>query len=225
MLASKILKRPMSIPEEMPVGYLISVCYERFIMMIRGAFSLRFKKKGGVLFRGKRVEIHCKSMISMGNGVTLQDYVEINAMSKDGIKIGNNVSIGKRSIIRTSGSVSAIGKGFSIGDFSSLGHDCFVGAAGGVHIGNYVAIGQYVRFHSENHNFDSLELPIHEQGVSNKGIEIGNDCWIGSGVVFLDGVHVGNGCVIGANTLVNKDIPDNSVAVGNPVKILRKRAE
>lgn len=45
MLASKILKRPMSIPEEMPVGYLISVCYERFIMMIRGAFSLGFKKK------------------------------------------------------------------------------------------------------------------------------------------------------------------------------------
>jgi acetyltransferase-like isoleucine patch superfamily enzyme len=86
-------------------------------------------------------------------------------------------------------------------------------------------IGQNVRFHSENHNFDRIDIPIKYQGVTNKGIKIGNDCWIGAGAVFLDGVTVGDGCVIGANTLVNKDIPPYSVAVGNPVRIIKNRKD
>lgn len=94
------------------------------------------------------------------------------------------MTIGKRSIIRTSGSVTAIGKGFKMGSHSSFGNDCFVGAAGGVEIGEYCAFGQNVRFHSENHRFDNPNKPIHEQGVTNKGIKIGNDCWIGAGAVF-----------------------------------------
>jgi acetyltransferase-like isoleucine patch superfamily enzyme len=61
------------------------------------------------------------------------------------------------------------------------------------------------------------------QGVTHKGILIDEDCWIGAGTVFLDGVRVGKGCVIGANTIVNKDIPAYSVAVGNPVKIIKNR--
>ena len=60
-------------------------------------------------------------------------------------------------------------------------------------------MGQNIRFHSENHNYKDINIPIRMQGVTNKGIKIGNDCWIGAGVVFLDGVVVGNGCVIGAN--------------------------
>ena len=94
-----------------------------------------------------------------------------------------------------------------------------------IEIGRDVIMGQNVRFHSENHNFDDIEVPIRFQGVTNKGIKIGNNCWIGSGVVFLDGINVGDGCVIGANTLVNKDIPDNVIAVGNPARIIKYRDE
>jgi acetyltransferase-like isoleucine patch superfamily enzyme len=68
-----------------------------------------------------------------------------------------------------------------------------------------------------------LDIPIRLQGVTNKGIKIGNNCWIGSGAVFLDGVSVGDGCVIGANTLVNKSIPANSIVAGNPVRIIKSR--
>jgi acetyltransferase-like isoleucine patch superfamily enzyme len=50
-----------------------------------------------------------------------------------------------------------------------------------------------------------------------------DDCWIGSNVTFLDGVHVGRGCVIGAGAVVNGTIPDNSIAVGVPAKVVGTR--
>lgn len=84
-------------------------------------------------------------------------------------------------------------------------------------------MGQSIRMHSQNHNFDSLDSLIRNQGTTSKGIKIGNNCWIGSGVVILDGVTIGNGVVIGSNTLINKSIPDNVVVVGNPMRIVRSR--
>ncbi len=224
-ITNKMFHININISEEIPSTYLLAFCFERAIMFIRGFFLTGLRKKGKMLFIGKRVKIQCKSKLSVGNCVSFQDEVQINALSQCGIVLGNNVSIGKRSTIKTSGSLTAVGKGFSMGDNSAMANDCFVGAAGGVSIGEYVAIGQNVRFHSENHEFHDRNKRISEQGVTNKGIAIGNDCWIGAGAVFLDGVHVGSGCVIGANTLVNKDIPDYAIAVGNPVKIIGYREE
>lgn len=64
---------------------------------------------------------------------------------------------------------------------------------------------------------------IREQGVSHKGIKIGNNCWIGAGVVFLDGAELGDGCVVGANAVVTKKFPDNVVIAGIPARILTYR--
>jgi acetyltransferase-like isoleucine patch superfamily enzyme len=52
-------------------------------------------------------------------------------------------------------------------------------------------------------------------------ITIGNDCWIGGNVVLLAGVRIGKGCTIGAGAVVTKDIPDFSVAVGSPARVVR----
>lgn len=223
-ITNKILKRNLPISDEMPIMYFIRLIFGRGIMLIRGLIKgIWFKKRGFPLFIGKKTVIKSKSKISVGNCVTFQDAIHIDALSKDGVLLGDNVSIGMRSIIKTSGSLTRIGKGFFMGHDSAMGNDCFVGAAGGVKIGSYVAIGQNVRFHSENHEFHDINKMICEQGVTNKGIEVGDDVWIGAGAVILDGVKIGTGCVIGANTLVNKDIPEYSIAVGNPVKIVGKR--
>lgn len=84
-------------------------------------------------------------------------------------------------------------------------------------------MGQNIRFHAQNHKFNNVNVPIRNQGTTQKGIVIEDDCWIGSGSVFLDGVKVGKGSVIGANSLVNKNIDPYSVAVGNPVRVVKKR--
>lgn len=55
-----------------------------------------------------------------------------------------------------------------------------------------------------------------------KRIEIGEDCWIGGGVIIVPGVKIGNGVTVGAGSVVTKDLPDRVVAVGNPARVIKK---
>lgn len=55
-----------------------------------------------------------------------------------------------------------------------------------------------------------------------KPIFIGNNVWIGENVCILPGVNVGSGCIIGANSVVNRDIPDNCIVAGVPTKVIKK---
>lgn len=87
-----------------------------------------------------------------------------------------------------------------------------------VKIGSNVLIGPHVMISTATHPLDPLERRETEYG---KDITIGNDVWIGGNVSILPGVTIGNNCVIGAGSVVNKDIPNNSVAVGNPCKIIK----
>ena len=65
---------------------------------------------------------------------------------------------------------------------------------------------------SQSEKFQTYALPI----------KIGNGCWLGGGVIVLPGVTIGDGSVIGAGSVVTKDIPENSLAVGNPCRVIRK---
>lgn len=58
-----------------------------------------------------------------------------------------------------------------------------------------------------------------------KPVTIGSNCWIASGVTILAGVTIGEGCVIGAGSVVSRDIPQNSLAVGNPCRVIREITE
>lgn len=223
-LVSKMKKEEFEVDSNLSIQDIISICYMRVSMLIRGnVFQIIKFKKFKVIFIDKNVRIVGKSKVSFGNSVTLNRNVEINAISKEGITIGNNVSIGAYSKIQCSGTIKNLGKGLRIGDNCGVGEFSYFGAAGGIKIGDNVIMGQNVRFHSENHMFNQIDKPIREQGVTNLGIDIEEDCWIGAGCVFLDGIKVGKGCVIGANTLVNKNIPPYSIAVGNPVKVIKSR--
>lgn len=220
----KIKGNDFNLDKEISINYLLSKVVSMIINLIRGNIkSIFVKKKSFTIFIGHGSRLHMMRKINFGSGVNIENNVVIDALSKNGVSIGNNVKIGDFTKILCTGTIKNIGIGIKIGDNCGIGENCFFGAAGGIEIGNDVIMGQNVRFHSENHNYSNLDIPIRLQGVTNKGIKIGNNCWIGSGAVFLDGVSVGDGCVIGANTLVNKSIPDNSIVAGNPVRIIKSR--
>lgn len=80
-----------------------------------------------------------------------------------------------------------------------------------IKIGDNCLLGENIKTYYQNHIFKRKDIPINQQGFSNKPVIIGNNCWIGSNVTILKGVRIGNNSVIGANCLIYKDIPVNSV--------------
>mgnify|MGYP000956399363 CR=1 FL=1 len=142
-----------------------------------------------------------------------------------GIKIKTGVRIGKAVTIK-SGEIESgvrimptskidIGKNFYVNCYSHL--------CGSIFIGDDVQLGPKVVIWSKNHVFSSLDIPINKQGHTDEPIIIGNNVWIGASAVILPGVSVGEGSVVGAGSIVAKDIPPYSIAVGNPAKVIRSR--
>lgn len=206
------------------IGYIARQCWKYGWMIVRGKiFSFGYKNIANNIFIGKKVKIIEKKSLIIGHKSKLQDGVYIDALSKAGVQLGDNIVIGRNSRIECTGGLQNIGKGVKIGDRTTFGSDCMFGAAGGIEIGNDVIAGQFIRLHSENHNFNDLTKLIREQGVTHQGIKIGNNCWIGSGAIFLDGAELGNGCVVGANAVVTKKFPSNVVLAGTPARIISER--
>ena len=85
-------------------------------------------------------------------------------------------------------------------------------------IGNNVAIAPEVKIFSASHDYQDISLPDY-----GEGIYIEDYVWIGGGAIILPGVKIGKGSVIGAGSIVTHDIPDWSVAVGNPARVIKKR--
>lgn len=127
--------------------------------------------------------------------------------------------IGKRSVIEDYACINnAVGE-IIIGNETRIGlHNTIIGP---VHIGNHVNLAQGVVVSGLNHNFQNADQLISEQGVSTSPITINDDVWIGANAVIAAGVTIGKHCVIGAGSVVTKDVPDYSVAVGNPAKVIK----
>lgn len=218
-------KDDFQIDSSIGMGYILRQCWKYGWMMVRGkVFAIGYKNIAQSVFVGKKVKVIEKKHLIIGEKTRLQDGVYIDALSQEGVLLGNNVVIGRNTRIECTGGLQNIGKGVKIGNRTTFGNDCMFGAAGGIEIGDDVVAGQYIRFHSENHNYNDMTRLIREQGVTHKEIKIGNNCWIGAGVVFLDGAELGDGCIVGANAVVTKKFPGNVVIVGVPAKVIAERA-
>lgn len=185
--------------------------------------KLWLEKSQGILFAGSGVVLRHAYLISMGRSVIMEEQVTIDALSEQGVIIGNNVTIAKYATIQCTGVIRNLGVGIKIGDNSAIGAYSFLGAQGGITIGANVIMGPKVSFHAENHCFSSLDTPIRLQGEERKGITIEDDCWIGAGSIILDGVHIGRGCVIAAGSVVTKNIPAHTICGGVPARAINTR--
>lgn len=208
------------IDNSVPTIYLFRFFIIKFICFLYGKFIFL---KRGMYFINPSSKILCKSKIEFGKGLSVDRNCYIDAMSKDGIILGRNVSIGKNTTIECTGSLKLIGKGLLVGDNVGLGTHGFYGCAGGIEIGDNTIFGNFVSLHSENHNYEDLNIPIRLQGVNRSGIKIGSNCWIGAKVTILDGVTISNNCIIAAGSLVTKgNYEEYCIYGGNPAKILRR---
>ncbi len=177
----------------------------------------------GLIFKGRHCRISHRSQITVGRTLILGDYVEINALSKHGVRIGDNVSIQKNTIIECTGVIRDLGEGLVIGNNTGIAQGAFIQVRGKVVIGNDVIFGPNVSIFSETHNFDDPNVPIHLQGETRKGVTIEDGAWIGTRAVILDGVTVGRNSIVAAGAVVTKDVPPGSIVGGVPARVLKQR--
>jgi len=112
------------------------------------------------------------------------------------------------------------GHGIRLGENVFINYNATMLDGGMISIGDNCQIGPNCQLVTPNHPIDYIERrkPI-ERCLP---ITIGNDCWLGAGVIVCPGVTIGDRCVIGAGSVVVKDIPSDTMAVGNPAKVIKK---
>lgn len=203
------------IDSNIPVAYLCGQIIVKSWSLLNGLLITQRPN-----FISTSARILCKSKIRWSVGANIQEGARIDALSREGVVIGRNFSLGKNSFIECSGTLRHVGVGLKIEDNVGVGSNSFLGCAGGVQIGENTIIGNFVSFHSENHIYKDKSKSIRNQGVSNKGIVVGKDCWIGAKVTFLDGCVLGDGSVVAAGAVLKgEEYPANSLIAGVPAVV------
>jgi len=139
----------------------------------------------------------------------------------DSVVVGENVTIWKmarvEALFSSSGeTVIEIGNGTSIGPFFH------VGAAEKIEIGKHCLIASYVYISDHDHLWGDFEEANHKRMKLEKApVRIGDNVWLGERVTILKGVTIGDGSIVGAGAVVTQSIPEKSIAVGIPAKVIK----
>lgn len=181
-----------------------------------------FGKVGKNVIFGKSITLRHPRKIFIGDNVVIDDYAVLDAKGNDnkGIFIGDNVMIGRNTAI------SCKNGNIAIGDNTNIAMSCLIQSGLDVKIGknNLFAAYCYV-IGGGDHETDRTDIPIIAQGQVVKGINIEDNCWFGAGVMVQDGIKIERDSIIGAGAVVTRDIPEFSVAVGVPAKVIKNRKE
>ena len=158
-----------------------------------------------------------------GANVFIGEHVIIYRAHKNAgpVELGDRVHL-HRDIIIEIGS----GGSFTVGPDTHIQPRCqFSAYAAAIQIGRDVEIAPYCAFYPYDHGFAPAEL-IRKQPLQTRGdIVIGDDAWLGVGVIVLSGVRIGKGAVIGAGSVVTHDIPAGAIAAGVPARVVKMRAD
>jgi len=163
-----------------------------------------------------RDDAHLSNLI-IGDNVTFGGKIYIRMRKNGKIILGNGVRTGTEVWL-----VAANDTEINVGENSIINSYNILNGGHGLHIGANCIFGGFVYINTSDHGFKRGEL-IQKQGFFGAPIFIGDDVWLGGHVFINKGIKIGNGAVIGAGAIVTKNIPEYSIAVGNPAEVIRER--
>jgi acetyltransferase-like isoleucine patch superfamily enzyme len=142
----------------------------------------------------------------------------------------NQISLGEKVMIHRDCWIQVVGgpgddesSKIVIKAHAGIGMGSTISAAQQVVIEEYVLLARNVYISDHAHAYENLDVPVMHQGIDHIApVSIGRHTWLGQNVVVLPGVAIGQHCVIGANAVVNSSIPDFSVAVGAPARVVKQ---
>ena len=140
-------------------------------------------------------------------------YICIKSIAK---KCGDNIKI-RHDTFLTYFENCELGSHISINEF------CSIGCEGHLKIGNNVSIAHRTTILTHEHDHSRKDIPIRDSGIILKPTSIGNDVWIGAGVIILSGITINDGAIVGAGSVVTKDVPAYAIVAGVPARVIKYR--
>ena len=157
-----------------------------------------------------------KQFKRIGSNVVIEDGVRV--FHPESIELGDNVYVGHNTILQ-----GYYKNSMRIETNTFIGPNCFFHSAGNITIGKNVGIAAYSKILTSYHRDDGIENPLSFGELVFNEVTIEDDVHIGIGTILLPGVQLGKGVQIGAGSVVTKSIPEYSVALGIPAKVVRSR--
>ena len=148
--------------------------------------------KGSIIRRNARLDLNAGNKLIIGDRTIIENHVILNNGIGD-IEIGNNTMITSRGMI-----------------------------LGPALIGNNVVLGIGSQVLGLTHDFEDIEIPIKDQGVSGAKVIIEDDVWIGGNCVIIQGIKIGKHSLVAAGSVVTKNVEPYTLVAGNPAKPIKK---
>lgn len=178
--------------------------------------------------------IHTKYRLK-GNGVIYQNYrivgTPIFDTSRGGrIVLGRNFCMNNGMMANQIGFNSpcvlrAVNGSIIIGDNTGMSQTTLIAKGADILIGNHVKLGGGVKVYTTDfHSLDNISRRSPKTDIDGsvcESVSVGDDCFVGAGVIILKGVKIGARSIIGAGSVVAKDIPSDCIAAGNPCKVIK----
>ena len=190
------------------------------ILLRSRLYKSLFGSVGGKVIIGRNVVLRHPKKIHLGAGVIMDDNCMVDAKGQDnaGITIGNEVFIGRGSIVYCkNGNITLESR-------VSVSSSCTLFSSNSLTVGTGTLIGAYSYLLSGGEYDATSPTPFAEQdGMQTAGpLTIGKNCWLGTRVTVLDATgNIGDHCVIGAGAVVTKPVPNHSIAAGVPARVVK----
>jgi acetyltransferase-like isoleucine patch superfamily enzyme len=211
-----------------PLGAAAEIWIQRWRRLrLRCLFGVKAPSDSKI---GRHVTI--SGRLSLGQGVTIQDGVQLTGDISIGsnslicrqvemsgnIALGNNCTVGSFTILSTASSAR-----LEVGIDTYINSYTVIGAMETVSIGKHCIFAAFVSITDATHGIDDLSIATKHAPITATPVTIGDNVWLGSGVMVMMGSRIGNDAVVGARSLVRGDLPDRSVSFGMPAKVHRIR--
>jgi acetyltransferase-like isoleucine patch superfamily enzyme len=168
---------------------------------------------------GANIVLRHPHKIQIGNNVVIDDNCCLDAKgsSNRGIAIADGVFLGRNTIL------SCKNGNIDLGEEANIGFNVEIFSAADVRVGARTLIAAYTYLVGGDHLFDRVDVPVLHQGRTARGIDVGENVWLGAHVVVTDGSRIGRDAVIGAGAVVIGEVPEFNIAAGVPARIVRDR--
>jgi acetyltransferase-like isoleucine patch superfamily enzyme len=189
------------------------------LLLRRIFYPLLLGRCGRNVTFGQGVVLRHPRKIRLGDDVVVDDLVVLDAKGErnEGITVGDGVFLGRATIL------SCKDGDIVLGDHVNIGFHSEVFSGSRVTVGRHGLFAAYTYLVGGGHAFDQAGVPVLEQERTSRGIAVGDNVWLGTGVKVLDGVRIGRDVVVGAGAVVTGDLPDGVVAAGLPARVVRAR--